>query len=665
MTATTPKILYVDDDELTRLVMRNIFQGAGYEIREAATGTEALRLAGERPDLVILDVNLPDINGFEVCRRIKAHPATHGIPVLHLSAKYVTSRDKAQGLEGGADGYLVKPVEPQELLAHVKAMLRVHQAEEQARTAARQWQATFDAISDGVCLLDREGKVLRCNRGMEALTGRPQAQILGNIWFDLFPDESELHQGATFQQMLAAQHRETREVAVGDRWFQVTTDPMFDDDSSVIVGRQPSIDGWCRPDWQSRLRLATPPTPQSKIDGTIGAVLILADVSERKRLEDQLRQGQKMQAVGQLAGGIAHDFNNLLTVIQGNVALLLRDASAGTPGLEFLRAIEKASGRAAELVRQLLAYSRRTILWLKPINLHQSIEEVVTILRRTIDPRITVSVQSAADLWPVQADPSQVHQVLMNLCLNSRDAMPEGGQLMLETDNVELTAEAIQGRIEARQGQFVRLRVRDTGHGIPPAVLPRIFDPFFTTKQPGKGTGLGLALVFGIIKQHRGWIECSSEVNQGTTLTIYFPRSAAPVAAAPEPQPDAQVLVGHETILLVDDEEMICNLGRRMLQRAGYQVLLADNGEQALTVYRTERSRIDLVILDLTMPRLSGKDTLRQLLQVNPEIRVIIASGYSADDMNTSGLEKVEGFIPKPFREEDLLKMIRRALDRR
>ncbi len=630
MATIPPKILYVDDDELTRLVMRNIFQGAGYELREAATGTEALRLAGERPDLVILDVNLPDINGFEVCRRIKAHPATHAIPVLHLSAKYVTSRDKAQGLEGGADGYLIKPVEPQELLAQVKAMLRVHQAEEQARTVARQWQATFDAISDGVCLLDCGGKVLRCNRAMEPLTGRTQTQILGTLWFNLFPDESELHQGVTFREVLETQHRETREVALGDRWLQVTTDPMFDDAGALI-----------------------------------GAVLILADVSERRRLEDQLRQGQKMQAVGQLAGGIAHDFNNLLTVIQGNVALLLREAAAGSPGLEFLRAIEKASGRAAELVRQLLAYSRRTILWLKPINLHQAIEEMVTILRRTIDPRITVAVQSAPDLWPVQADPSQIHQVLMNLCLNARDAMPDGGRLALETDNVELGAEAIQGRVEARQGQFVRLRVRDTGRGIPPAVLPRIFDPFFTTKEPGKGTGLGLALVFGIVKQHRGWIECTSEVNQGTTFTIYFPRSPVPVASAPEPEPDTVVPTGHETVLLVDDEEMIRNLGRRLLQRAGYQVHLADNGAQALEMYRRERARIDLIILDLTMPQLSGKDTLRQLVQMNPDVRVIIASGYSAEDMDVSGLEKVAGFIPKPFREEDLLKMIRQALDRK
>ncbi len=630
MIANPPKILYVDDDELTRLVMHNIFQGAGYDVCEAANGTEALRLARERPDLVVLDVNLPDINGFEVCRRIKAHPATQRIPVLHLSAKYVTSRDKAQGLEGGADGYLIKPVEPQELLAQVKAMLRVHQAEDQARTVARQWQATFDAISDGVCLLDGDGRVMRCNRAMEALTGQPQAQALDKPWFDLFPEGSELHERSAFRQMLQTGHRETREVNLGDRCFQVTADPTFDDAGALS-----------------------------------GAVLILADVSERKRLEEQLRQGQKMQAVGQLAGGIAHDFNNLLTVIQGNVSLLLREAPAGSTGLEFLRSIEKASGRAAELVRQLLAYSRRTILWLKPIQLHQSVEEMVTILRRTIDPRITVEIASAPDLWPVQADPTQVHQVLMNLCLNARDAMPEGGRLILETDNVEFTLETVQGRPEARTGQFVRLRVRDTGHGISPAVLPRIFDPFFTTKEQGKGTGLGLALVFGIVKQHRGWIECTSEVNQGTTFSIFLPRSTTPVESAPEPRPAASTPTGHETVLLVDDEDMIRSLGRRLLQRAGYEVLLAENGEQALDVYRQSHGRIDLVILDLTMPRLSGKDALRQLVQINPAVRVLIASGYSAEDMDVSGLDKVSGFIPKPFREEDLFRAVRQALDRK
>jgi PAS domain S-box-containing protein len=476
-------VVYVDDDELNRNLFALVFREAGFDVKEAATGSEALRLAAEKPDLVILDVNLPDIDGFEVCRHIKAHPATRSIPVMHMSAVHVTSEDRTHALEDGADVYLTKPVEPKELVAQARALLRIHQAEERARAAARQWQATFAAINDAVCLLDRQGRVLRCNDAAERLLQRPSSEILGRNWEDLTPTPGA-GEPSVFGRMLQTHRRATAELAVGQRWFQASADPLLADDGTVI-----------------------------------GAVCILSDVTQRKHLEEQLRQSQKMEAVGQLAGGVAHDFNNLLTAITGNISLLLAGKTEQDPDRAPLLVIEQAAWRAAELTRQLLNFARRSVPHLKPTDLRACLEEVATLLGRTLDPRITLEIRTAPDLWPVLVDPGQIHQVLMNLCLNARDAMPAGGRLLLVAENAVL--------VEGRPGQFVCLRVRDSGHGIEPDALPHIFEPFFTTKGLGKGTGLGLATVHGIVQAHQGWVECSSAVDQGTCFDVYLPRSPA------------------------------------------------------------------------------------------------------------------------------------------
>jgi PAS domain S-box-containing protein len=392
---------------------------------------------------------------------------------------------------------------------------------------------------------------------------------------------------------------------------------------------------------------------------------MVEDITERKALEEQLRQAQKMEAVGQLAGGIAHDFNNLLTAILGNVSLLLAAVPDHEPNRDLLRDIERAASRATELTGQLLGFSRQTMLRLEATDINTIIRETVAILRWTIDPRISVVVQTEPQLWPVQADPSQMNQVLMNLCLNARDAMPEGGKLILEVGNVTLDDAQARRHLDARPGEFVQLCVSDTGHGIPPEVQPRIFDPFFTTKEPGKGTGLGLAMVFGIIKQHQGWIECESEIGKGTRFAIYLPRSQEPVLATATPSLAATPGGGDETILLVDDEAIIRNLGRTILQRYGYKVLLAEDGQDALDVYRRRKGEIDLVILDLTMPRLSGRDTLRQLLEMDPRVRMLFSSGYSAEQVTGPERDGVLGFVNKPYRPQELARQVRAVRDRK
>ena len=621
-------ILFVDDDDANRRLLGWIFRNEGFQVMEAASGAEALRLAAARPDLVVLDVSLPDVDGFEVCRRIKAEPATASTPVLHVSAVYVNSGDRSQGLECGADGYLVKPVEPREILATVRALLRIHAAEEAAREASRQWRITFDAISDPVCLLDAAGVVLRCNRAACDLLSRPFPAVIGRPYPLLMQEAFDLVEPPDLGFAVGAPGRQVQEVRLGDRWFAVTADPIRD---------------------------------ESGASG--GAVSILTDVTRRKALEEQLRQVQKLEAIGRLAGGVAHDFNNLLTAVVGNAALLMQSLSKEGTEYELAAAIEQAAWRAAELTRQLLGFSRQTLLWLRPIRLGDSVAEVVALLKRTIDPRIALQTACDPDAARVQADPGQINQVLMNLCINACDAMPEGGRLSIEAANQTVDGDHTRANVEARAGDFVRLRVTDTGAGVAPENLPRIFDPFFTTKQPGKGTGLGLAMVFGIVKQHEGWVECHSESGRGACFDVYLPAMAGPAEAAAAAAPSAVRTAGRgEVVLVVDDNELLRALGATILRHHGYRVLLAEDGQEAVDTYQREGVKIDLVVLDLTMPRLSGREALQRLRQINPRMHVLFASGYSAEQLTEADRLHIHGFIAKPYRERDLIHAVQAAL---
>jgi len=516
------------------------------------------------------------------------------------------------------------------LAADITESKRTEQALMRERALLR---SLIDSIPDLIFFKDREGRYLGCNAAWSQRTGRAERALIGLRATDLFaPAVSALY--------------------------------LQQDRQVLDQGKPQRFEEWIEYMDGRRILAEVVKTPYFGPDGvSLGLIGVSRDITERKQLEDQLRQAQKMEAVGQLAGGVAHDFNNLLTAILGNVSLLLSSLPDDDANREVLRDTERAAARAAELTGQLLGYSRQTMLHLEPTDLRKAIDDTVALLRRTIDPRIVVEVDSAADLWPVQADPGQMSQVLMNLCLNARDAMPDGGQLRLAAASVVLDAEQARRRLDARAGDFVRLRVGDTGTGIPPEIRARIFDPFFTTKGPGKGTGLGLAMVFGIIKQHQGWIECHSEVGRGTHFDIFLPRTGGTPRPATPPALPEPIVGGCETILVVDDEAVIRNLGRTILQRYGYRVILAEDGLEAVELYRRQAGQIDLVLLDLMMPRLSGRDTLRELLRLDPGVRVLFSSGYSAEQFSDTGNEGVCGFVNKPYRPQDLVRTIRRVLD--
>lgn len=391
---------------------------------------------------------------------------------------------------------------------------------------------------------------------------------------------------------------------------------------------------------------------------------VINDVTGRKSLEKQLLQAQKMEAVGALAGGIAHDFNNLLTVISGYSELLLMDQEEGAPGLAELRIIRQTVQRGADLVKQILAFGRKLEASLRPIDLNHEVRQAQNLLSRSIPKMVNIELREAAKVHTVNADPGQIEQILLNLALNAKDAIPEtGGRIVIETKNVFLDKTYCDMNSEAKPGNYVLLSVSDTGHGMKQEVLDRIFEPFFTTKAPGKGTGLGLAMVFGIVKSHGGHVACSSEPGIGTTFNLYFP------AILVEDEPDVATTqeipaYGTESILLVDDEEFLRDVGSRILSSAGYTVMTAASGYEALEVYRDNTDRIDMVILDLIMPEMGGKECLEKLLVIAPKVKVLITSGYSADRVAMEPTEiGARGFVGKPYNMKRLLQVVREVLD--
>ena len=406
-------------------------------------------------------------------------------------------------------------------------------------------------------------------------------------------------------------------------------------------------------------------------DNTSLAIANVFDITERirqenekKRLQDQLQHAQKMEAVGTLAGGIAHDFNNLLQAINGYTQLLLMDKSSHDTDYASLEAIKNASERAATLIRQLLQFSRKARTERKPITLNKEVHHAAGILNRTLPKMVSIEIHPGQGLWLINADPVEIEQILLNLGHNAADAMPDGGKLVIETENVTLDEEYVSNHAGAKTGRYVLLTVSDTGHGMDEDTLKHIFDPFYTTKEIGKGTGLGLASAYGIVKSHGGYIMCYSEVGQGTTFKIYLPAIDGTDSKQVKKVIDRLPPGGSETILLVDDEEAIRSFAKQALSMVGYRILTASSGEEAIETYLSKVNDIDLVMTDLGMPGMGGHKLLRRLLEIDANVKVIIASGYSENAQAKETLEQgAKGYIGKPYHLSHLLQKVREVLD--
>jgi two-component system, cell cycle sensor histidine kinase and response regulator CckA len=403
-----------------------------------------------------------------------------------------------------------------------------------------------------------------------------------------------------------------------------------------------------------------------ELDGEPYLLTIAQDITEQIKLEEQLRQAQKMEAVGQLAAGVAHDFNNILTVIQGHASLLLAKKTPDSADHKPLHAISAAADRATRLVRQLLTFSRKQFIQLHSVDVRTTLAAVAELLPRVLGEHIAVEVKTAPNLSPINADPGMIEQMMMNLAVNARDAMPEGGRLIISAEAANLGPEAARLNHEARPGHFVCIAIRDTGCGMSPEILSRIFEPFFTTKPVGKGTGLGLATVYGIAKQHQGWVEVQSQVGQGSTFRVFIPVCQDPSKSPVVPSNAQPSKGGDETILVVEDEDPVRDFVVQVLRSKGYDVLPAASGTQALAHWSQRKEDIAVMITDMIMPGgMLGRELAERLLADAPGLRVIYTTGYSPG-IAGKDLTLLEGrnFLAKPYRPAKLLQAVRDCLDR-
>jgi len=406
--------------------------------------------------------------------------------------------------------------------------------------------------------------------------------------------------------------------------------------------------------------------PYYSQDGSVKYVVVLRrDITHQKLLEKQLIATHKMESIGTLAGGIAHDFNNLLTGILGYTTLMMRSINENDPHHKHLQRIKKSSEKAADLTQQLLAFSRRSLGIPQPISVNRLLKDTLRLFQSTLKIPIQIETGLEENLWIVNADPGQISQVLMELFVNARDHMTEKGSISIRTANRAVSKNDIAVLHDTNPGEYVEIIIEDNGIGIPYENLPRIFEPFFTTKEVGKGSGMGLSMVFGIVKGYNGWIRVESEKNDGTCFQIYLPRFEIPKQEIiPEKIADPEIKGGNETILVVDDEEIVLSICQDYLSGAGYKVITAPDGETAIKIYQRGPEKIQVVMLDLTMPKLSGVETMKRLMEINPDVKVLLASGYTAEGLNASLLsDDGRAFIHKPFEEEELLRALRDILD--
>jgi PAS domain S-box-containing protein len=510
-------------------------------------------------------------------------------------------------------------------------------ARRQAEARLRKEKAFSDTLLESlpgvVYLINVQGRLVRWNRATEEVTGYSASELADMAALDFVPDDEKAYLGKKLE-------------------------TVFSEGRATAEGHIQSKDGRRTPFAFSGVRL--------QAEGETYCIGLGMDTSERKKLEEQLRQAQKMEAIGQLAGGVAHDFNNLLTVINGYSELLLGRCQAEDPSRELLTQIKKAGERAAALTRQLLAFSRKQVLQPQVVHLNTLIEELTKMLRRLIDEDVVLNFIPAPDLGLVKIDPGQFEQVLMNLVVNARDAMPTGGQLTLETRNVELDSADVRQHPEVQAGHYAVLSVTDTGHGMDEATRSRIFEPFFTTKGLGKGTGLGLATVFGIVRQSGGHIQVYSEVGRGTTFKIYLPlgqEAALPSKTSPS---RFEIPKGTETVLLVEDEDGVRSLATLVLRSCGYTVLEAKDGQEALAQAQRHSGPIHLVVTDVVMPRMSGRQLADQLAAARPDTKTLFVSGYTDEAVVRHGLlDGSMAFLQKPFSATLLACKIREVLDGR
>jgi two-component system cell cycle sensor histidine kinase/response regulator CckA len=649
------RVLIVDDERPNRQLMEVMLAPEGYLLWTASSGEEALAIVAQQPpDLVLLDVMMPGMDGYQVASLIKGNPATKSIPVIMVTA--LDDRDaRMRGLRAGAEDYLTKPVDRAEMCVRVRNLLRLKaysdyhdkysqmlEDEVGSRTvdlvqSESLYRSTFDASPVGIVHVGLDGKWLRVNQRLCELLGYSRDELQGGAVQKLLQSEDTADEADALRRMFAGtlerhviDEKRYRRRDGSFMWARVNISVHRD------AGRQPQL-----------------------------FISVIEDITERRALDSRLRQTNKMDAIGQLASGVAHDFNNLLTVILGFSALIADDTATTVQHKEDLAEVMSAARRATGLTRQLLAFSRQQVMNTTHVDVNELITDMTGMLGRLIGEHVEITPVLAPRLSGVIADRGQLEQVVMNLVVNARDAMPGGGRLTIETAEVDIE-DSVSPQQNVVRGPHVMISVADTGTGMSADTQRHLFEPFFTTKEIGEGTGLGLSTVYGIVKQSKGHISVSSELGRGTTFRVYLPRAEPDVPLqAPCAEVTAPARKCSETILLVEDEAGVRQLSKRLLDDAGYRVLVASDGNAAEKLFDRHAESIDLLVTDVIMPRCGGPELVSRLEVRRPGLKVLYMSGYSekfpARDAPGDRRHRV---VQKPFTPAEFVRQVRDALAR-
>ena len=660
----TARVLIVDDEPEIRETLSKFLVGEGYEIATAGTAREALAQTEQGQfDVVVADILLPEISGLELLERVRASAPAVKVLLITGEPGYATA---AAAVRLGAFDYFAKPVTQSAIRRSVASAVRLKKVEDEnrfyrerlevlveertrqladfsgrLRDPERRYRALIERSADAVALLDRQGRALYVSAATERILGHQPERLIGRPALAVVHAEDRPRLAAALQQLSAAPDGVlSLEVRARHRdgthpWIEAVLTNLFDEPA-------------------------------------VGAIVVnFRDISDRKRnehekaqLTEQVQQSQKMEALGRLAGGVAHDFNNLLTAILGYAELIREGLGADHPLAQDARELTAAGERATALTSQLLTFSRRQIIEPHLLDLNLTLERSQNLLARLLGEDVELSLRLAPDLWRTQVDPTQIDQILMNLAVNARVAMPRGGRLVIETANIVYERDWRDVDADVKAGEFVMLAVTDTGCGMSRETAGRIFEPFFTTKE--QGTGLGLATVYGIVKQHGGGISVSSEPGSGTTFRLYFPHGEGAAYDAPRAPAREALARGTEKVLLVEDEDSVRSLVRTMLEMLGYGVVMASRGEEAVELAHVHAGEIDLLVTDVVMPGMNGRELFETLRATQPMMRCLFVSGYTRDVIARHGvLEEGINLLSKPFSITELATSIRAVLDER
>lgn len=643
-----PKILIVDDEAQMRDSLNVLLSNEGYDIHTGCNGREAIEcLNKDNYGIVLLDMNMPDMDAYRVMDYIKSQ---HLDILVIIMTGHASINSALESLKRGAYDYLRKPFDFEQLLARVKNtidQIKLRKENEivsgKLELTEQRYQDLVNASPDIIYTLNPEGEITFINGAVKSLLGRNSEQLVNKHYTDIvFGDDTDK----------AKYHFDERRT--GSR----ATSGMELRLKTLNIGHNPEE--------SLMVELKSMGVYDKSVDEAgktyMGTYGVVRDIGDRKLLEAQLLQAQKMGAIGMLAGGIAHDFNNLLMGIMGRISLISHDIDSNHPHYEHLKGIENIVGRGADLTKQLLGFAMGGKYEVKPADINELIENCSDMFGRTRkESRIHTIFQK--NVCAVEIDQAQIEQVLLNFFVNAWHAMPGGGDIFIQTKNIRLDKEDAMN-YGIKPGRFVMVSVTDTGVGMDEKTQQHIFEPFFTTKKFGRGTGLGLASAFGIIKNHGGLINVSSKKGEGTTFSFYLPAVEAQIVDQLPNDIEDEILYGTETILLIDDEEIVINISMEMLNNMGYNVLIARGGKEALEIFKKDKDKIALVILDIIMPDMGGGHVYNVLKEIKPDIKVLLSSGYSIDGQASEIMSRdCDGFIQKPFNISELSKKIRKILD--